>query len=159
MTETLEPFSFNQWTMEELLPHSGHMVLIDSVVSYQENAIEVEKTIKPDEVFVENGRVQGWVAIEYIAQAIGAYAGIQSKLAGQPVNVGLLIGTRKFSSEFSQFSVGDQLRITAEQIHREDSGLCVFACEVKAPQGKMTANLNVFVPEDIDAFMAEGTHE
>ena len=154
MTET-----YKQWTTEELLPHSGHMVLIDRVVSYKDNAITVVKTIKPDEVFVENGSVQGWVAIEYIAQAIGAFAGIRSKLAGEPVKVGLLIGTRKFSCDFPQFSVGDELSISAEQIHKEDSGLCVFACEVIAPQGKITANLNVFVPEDIDAFMAEGANE
>lgn len=150
---------FNQWPMEELLPHSGPMVLLDKVLDYGDDTIAVVKVIKPGEPFVMDGQVATWVGIEYMAQAVGAFAGMRAKLAGEPVKVGLLIGSRKYEADFPWFSVGDRLTITAKQIHEEDSGLCVFECLIDCPAGEVRANLNVFVPDDIDVYLSEDNHE
>lgn len=144
----------SQWSMEELVPHSGSMVLLDAVLSFSDKTISTEKVIRKDEVFLEGDTVPAWVAIEYMAQAIGAFAGIQAKLADQPVKVGLLLGTRKLTADFAGFSIGDRIIVNAEEIHREDNGLCVFACTITSPGGQIRANLNVFVPEDFDQYMS-----
>ena len=151
--------AFQQWTMEELVPHSGPMVLIDTISEYAERYICAEKTIKSDDMFLQDNQVPAWVAIEYMAQAIGAYAGIQARLAGEPVRVGLLLGTRRLETDFPAFRAGEHIRIRAEEIHREDSGLCVFACVIESPQGKISANLNVFVPENFEQYLSGDSDE
>lgn len=150
---------FQQWNIEELVPHSGPMVLIDAVTEYADTRICAEKTIKRDDMFLEGDQVPAWVAIEYMAQAIGAYAGIQAKLAGEPVKVGLLLGTRRLESDVTGFKVGEKITINAEEIHREDNGLCVFACTIDSPRGRITANLNVFVPENFEAYLSGDSNE
>ena len=150
---------FQEWTIEELVPHSGPMVLIDAVTAYADKRLCAEKTIKNNEMFLEGDQVPAWVAIEYMAQAIGAYAGIQARLAGEPVKVGLLLGTRRLESDFAGFGVGEKLEISVEEIHREDNGLCVFACVINSPRGSITANLNAFVPENFAQYLSGDSHE
>ncbi|MCG8667964.1 MAG: 3-hydroxylacyl-ACP dehydratase, partial [Pseudomonadales bacterium] len=110
------------WTVEELVPHSGAMVLLDKITSCTDSSVRAELTIKENEMFMNDGKVPSWVAIEYMAQAIGAYAGVHAKLAGEPVVVGLLIGTRKFACSIPYFRPSEKLSIAADKIHEEDSG-------------------------------------
>ena len=142
------------WTVEELVPHSGAMVLLDKVTSCTASSVQAELTIKENEMFKIDGKVPSWVSIEYMAQAIGAYAGVHAKLIDEPVVVGLLIGTRKFESSIPYFQSNEKLVITADKIHEEENGLSVFACVVETSRGNVTANLNVFVPKDIDSYMS-----
>lgn len=143
-----------QWTVEELVPHSGHMVLLDTVTECTDHSIKAELTIKENELFLDDNGVPAWVGIEYMAQAIGAFAGVQAKRAGEEIKVGLLIGTRKYQADMPAFKVGSHLRISAEEIHKEENGLSVFASKIETDQGSVKANLNVFVPKDIDAYMS-----
>lgn len=150
---------YKQWTVEELAPHSGPMVLIDAVTDYADKRICAEKTIRSDDLFLDDDEIPAWVAIEYMAQTISVYAGIQARLANQPIKVGLLLGTRRLVSDFAGFVVGEKIVITAEEIHREDNGLCVFACVIKSSRGRITANLNVFVPENFEQYLSECSNE
>ncbi len=141
------------WSIRELLPHSKAMVLLDELLDYSEESAVTALTITENSLFLENGEVPAWVAIEYMAQGIAAFAGVQSKLAGEPIKVGLLIGTRKLVSDVAGFKVGDRLVVKVTQIHKEESGLSVFECLIDAPGGEIKANLNVFVPKDINTYM------
>ena len=154
MSDSKNLIEGRDWTAEELVPHSGHMVLIDKVTACTHSSINAELTIKKDELFMVDGKVPSWVSIEYMAQAIGAYAGVQAKLVGEPVVVGLLIGTRRLECEIPYFEEGEFLQIAADKIHEEENGLSVFACKIESPRGVITANLNVFVPKDFDAYMS-----
>ena len=67
----------------ELLPHDPPMVLIDKVLSYDENSLVAEVAIRPDSAFCGANGVPGWVGIEYMAQAIAAHAGASGRLHSQ----------------------------------------------------------------------------
>ena len=84
--------------IRSLVPHAGSMVLLDRVISVEENSLCAEVGIRSDSLFCNADGVGAWVGIEYMAQAIGAYAGYRARLRGEPVKIGFLLGTRRYES-------------------------------------------------------------
>jgi len=89
--------------------------------------------------------VPAWAGIEYMAQTIAAYVGIKARQANEPIRMGFLLGTRRYSSNVAAFKVGATLTIRAEKIMQDD-GLGVFDCRIKGEAVEVTANLNVYQP-------------
>jgi len=127
-----------------LLPQSGPMVLLDAVSAYDGERIACRVTVRPDGLFVEEGRVPAVVAIEYMAQTIGAFAGLKARSAGQPVRIGYLLGTREMTMAVGHFEVGDELRVEAEHLFGGEQ-LGSFRCAVsRAGALVAAATLNVY---------------
>src|SRR2546426_3960121 len=82
--------------IRSLVPHSGPMVLLDRVVSVDEESLCAEVLIRADSMFCAAGGVGAWVGLEYMAQAIAAYAGYGARLRGAPVKIGFLLGSRRY---------------------------------------------------------------
>ena len=143
------------WPVAELLPHDGDMVLLDELLEQRPTGVTVGLTVRSDGLFDDNGRVPSWVGIEYMAQAIGAYAGLQAKQAGQPVKLGFLVGTRRYRAERPWFSCGERLTVTVDEVLQGDNGLSVFECTIAGNDLSITANLNVFQPEDVNDFLEQ----
>lgn len=135
-------------TPAELLPHTAPMVLVDEVTEVSDKRAVCRLTLRPDSMFVEDGRVPGLVCIEYMAQAIGAYVGNKSRERGEPIRIGFLLGTRELSLEVDHFDVGDELTLMAEHLFGEDT-LGSFRCTV-ARGGRTVASavINVFRSAD-----------
>ena len=51
-----------------------------------------------------------WVGLEYMAQAIGAYAGYTARLRGEPVRIGYLLGTRRYECKPAKLRLGQPAR-------------------------------------------------
>ena len=99
------------WPLAELLPHAGDMILIDQVLSFDEEQIHTRVTVKPGGLFNRaDGSLPAWVGIELMAQSIAAYAGCQARQAGLPVELGFLLGTRKFECNVERFPAVRGLR-------------------------------------------------
>ncbi len=152
------------YAIADLVPHSGTMSLLDTVIDWDEERLTAQVCIRPDSLFVAplaNGSqaVPAWIGIEYMAQAIAAYAGVQARQRGEPVRVGFLVGSRKYTCNQPGFAVGSQLTITVEREMQADNGLSVFSCRLlDASNGlEAQANLNVFQPDDVEAFLNEST--
>ena len=83
-----------------LLPHSGAMVLIDRIMAFDEDSLSAELAVRGDGLLGGDSRsVPAWAGIEYMAQAIGAYVGICARLAGEPIKLGYLLGTRRYEGQ------------------------------------------------------------
>ena len=67
-----------------LVPHAGPMVLLDRVVSVDDENLCAEVRIRADSLFCVAGEVGAWAGLEYMAQAIGAYAGMPRVSAVNP---------------------------------------------------------------------------
>ena len=130
-----------------LIPHSGRMVLLDRVVQFDGNNLTTEMTVRNDGLFGNEKEVPAWAGIEYMAQAVAAYAGIKSKLAGEPIKLGYLLGTRRYNSNVSTISVGASLTIHIKNIIQDDK-LGVFDCSIWGNGIEITANLTVYQPPD-----------
>ena len=134
--------------IEELIPHSQRMVLLDRIVDFNERSLTAELTVRDDGLFGDGKTVAAYVGIEYMAQAIAAYAGIQSKQAGEAIKIGFLLGTRRYSSNVSCFTVGTMLTVQVKNII-QDEKLGVFDCKIYAKDIEITANLTVYQPPSL----------
>ena len=129
----------------ELIPHSGSMILLDKIVEFDEHSLSAELVVRNYALLGHNKKVPAWVGIEYMAQTIAAYAGIHSKKLGEPIKLGFLLGTRRYTSNIDSFDIGTALTIKITKIIHDDK-LGVFECKIYGTGIEINANLNVFQP-------------
>jgi len=135
------------WPVAELLPHAGDMILIDHVESFDEDNIHVHVTVRAGGPFNrEDGSLPAWVGVELMAQTVAAYAGCRARQNQQPVELGFLLGTRKFECNVEHFPVGSPLQIHALRSLEDESGMGVFECHLRGPSIQASARLNVYRP-------------
>ncbi len=133
--------------VSELVPHAGQMLLLDKVIEYDNESLVAEVVVRGDGLFNVGDQVPAWVGIEYMAQTIAAHGGMMCVLAGKPIQLGFLLGTRRYVSNITAFKVGERLTITVNRI-MEDQGLGVFNCHIIADGIDISAKLNVYQPTD-----------
>jgi predicted hotdog family 3-hydroxylacyl-ACP dehydratase len=143
--------------LETLLPHRPPMILLDRMVETTELGSTCEVTIRPQTLFLESAGVPAFVGLEYMAQAVAAYGGYKSYLAGEPIAVGLLLGTPQLKTYCQFFDLGQMLQVQVIHVwgHHE---LMQFHCTIQdAATGKLLqeAELNVFKPKDLQAYLHE----
>lgn len=145
-----------KYPIADLLAHGPSMLLLDELVEYGEEHATCALTVRPHSLFFEDGGVPAWAGVEYMAQTIGAYAGIQRLQDGLPVQIGLLLGTRKYTCRLKQFPAGERLWVKAEQLMRDPSGVCAFACELgQGPDTWARAEIKAYQPHNIDEYLGQ----
>lgn len=135
--------------IRDLLPHSGPMVLLDQLVAADDESLCAEVRVREDSLFYVDGAVGGWVGLEYMAQAIGAFAGYSARLRGEPVRIGYLLGTRHYECKQASFTLGSRLKIYVKRVLQSADGLAAFDCRIDDENGLVaSANLTVFQSAD-----------
>jgi len=147
------------YSVADLVPHSGKMSLLSTIESYTDSSLTASVLITKDSMFADSDGVPAWVGIEYMAQAIGAYAGLQQRNLGQAPKLGFLLGSRKYQCDAPVFSLGSKLIIVAERELMAENGLSVFKCRLSAPGVNASAQLNVYQPEDAELFLKGENNE
>ena len=148
------------WPLAELLPHAGDMILIDQVLSFDEEQIHTRVTVKPGGLFNRaDGSLPAWVGIELMAQSVAAYAGCHARQQGKAVELGFLLGTRKFECNVEHFPAGAELHIHGLRSLEDDNGMGVFECHLTGPGIHASARLNVFRPPQADTYLAQTPRE
>jgi len=143
------------YSVAELVPHSGKMSLLDRVTEYGDDWLQAEVTITADSMFTDKQGVPAWVGLEYMAQTIGAFAGLQERLCNASPKLGFLVGSRRYSCSGEYFSIGQTLTLRVEREMVTESGLNVFQCSVQGTGIEASARLNVFQPDDAAQFIKE----
>ena len=114
----------SHWSPADVLPHRGPSLLLTRIVSWSSDRIVGEVDVPGDGPYSDAVRgVPRWLALEYMAQAVGALDGIHLKESGLDVPPGYLLGTRTLDRIDGHFAPGSRLRITAQEILRDESGL------------------------------------
>ena len=135
-----------KFAIEELVPHSGRMVLLNRVLEFDEEYMVAEVIVRDDGLFSDGNTVPAWLGIEYMAQTIAAQGGMKRRLARKPLNPGFLLGTRRYDCNVEMFAVGSVLTVSANRLV-EDQGLGVFDCRITAEGISASAKLNVYQPD------------
>lgn len=91
------------------------MQLLDEVTDYGEDRASCVLTVRGVPPFGADHAVPGLVALEYMAQAVGAYVGLRALELGQPILPGFLIGVPQLDVAVPSFHLGE--RLTAH-VHR-----------------------------------------
>jgi len=143
------------WTLAELLPHAGNMILLDELVACNDESVQARVSVKPGLLSDENGDLPAFVGLELMAQAVAAWAGVRAKRAGVPVELGFLIGTRKYTCNVPVFPNGSELQIHGRCSLEDASGLGVFECSLTGADIHAEARLNVFRPPQVAEYLYE----
>ncbi|QXI12444.1 hotdog family protein [Pseudomonas zeae] len=144
------------WPLAELLPHAGDMILIDSITSFDDEQIYTRLTVKTDGLFnLPDGSLPAWVGIELMAQSVAAFAGCHARQKGNPVELGFLLGTRKFECNVEAFPAGSELTIHGLRSLEDDNGMGVFECHINGAGIHASARLNVFRPPQVNQYLQQ----
>ncbi len=135
----------------DVVPHRGDLSLLDRIVSAGADELVCELTVRDDGLFDEAGSVSAMLGIEYMAQAVSAFSGLQR--AGRDIKIGLLLGTRKFQTNVSSFPCGTSLRVTVHPLVQGKDSVVVFDCAVEGPGIKQSARVKAYEPEDFAAYL------
>lgn len=136
----------NSYALDDLLPHAGGMMLLDNIISFDDQSLVAQVTVKGNGLFGDGKTVPALVGIEYMAQAISAHSGMMDKLAGRQSYLGFLLGTRLYRSSADSFLAGSVLTVSVKIVLQEQ-GLGVFDCKITAPDVLVEAKLNVYQPK------------
>lgn len=140
--------------ISELVPHQGPMSLLDRVIAAEGERLSAEVTVPAQGLFSHEDGVGAWVGIEYMAQAVAAWAGYQARQQGGEPRIGLLLGTRRYRCSVARFAPGQRLQVDIERGYQADNGLGQFACRIVSDGRELaSAQLTVFGPEDPGAFL------
>lgn len=143
------------YPIDQLVPHSAPMILLDRVIGYDDDSLSAMLTITPGTPFLRDDSVPAYIAIEYMAQAITAYDGIHSLLNGNPVSIGFLLGSRQLKLLVNNFNIADELVVTA-RIQYNDGEMSAFDCQTFRQQQLVAeATISVFKPADPQQVLAE----
>ncbi|TPH12243.1 3-hydroxylacyl-ACP dehydratase [Litorilituus lipolyticus] len=148
----------NTYAIEHVVPHAHPMILIDELLEYDDSKALCQLTITENSNFYnsETQSVPNYVAIEYMAQSIAAFANANEKDQGGEVSIGFLVSSRKLKVLVKEFSLASTLLVTVEQLYSEENGLSAFDCIIEqAGQIVVEAKINIFQPNDAKAFLAE----
>jgi predicted hotdog family 3-hydroxylacyl-ACP dehydratase len=114
----------------DLVPHKPPMLLLDRVLSYSNDVVSCEVQIRPDSMFVEDGQVAAVVGLEYMAQAVAAFAGLTARIEKKEFRLGLLLGSRELRFATDAFLIGDRLVVEARRTWGENE-LGHFICKIE----------------------------
>ena len=142
----------------DLLPHAPPMALLSRTLLVSDEAYEAEVDILESSLFCSQGAVPAWVGIEYMAQAIAAFAGAEALRRGEGVKVGFLLGSREYHCSAPYFKVGSTLSIRVKKVIHDPSGLSVVECRL-GPKGEaapfVVSNLTVHEVPSLSAYLKE----
>jgi predicted hotdog family 3-hydroxylacyl-ACP dehydratase len=143
-------------SVEDILPHKGDMVLIHSLLEYGEDYLTSCVDIKKQILFKNaNGEVPSWIGMEYMAQTIGAFAGVAAEKTGGDPKIGFLISVRQYKMNHSVFTSDQKLRIHVKLTY-SDSVMGAYDCTIEDYKSKkelVTSLVRVYQPEDVEKFL------
>ncbi|AIY41878.1 3-hydroxydecanoyl-[ACP] dehydratase [Collimonas arenae] len=144
--------------IRSFLPHSGVMVLLDCLLEVGAEELLAEVKIRADSLFCQPQGVPAWVGVEYMAQAIAAYAGYTAQQRGEAVRIGFLLGTRRYEAACAEFAIGSVLQVHVQKLLQADNGVGSFECHIRdGAQELASGTITVFQPDDAAVFLEGST--
>ena len=128
--------------LEELLPHAAPMTLLSGCMQGDdESEADAWVDVSPASPFYDAsiGGVPGCVALEYMAQAMAAVAGLAHRRRGEQPKVGFVLGSRRMSIAIPVFRSGERYRVRAKCDYQDES-FGSFDCKVEDPSGATVAS-------------------
>lgn len=138
------------------VPHRHGMCLLDTLLEVGDEHLHAEVTPRRGDLFASSDGIPGWVGLEWLAQAIAAWAGVQAVNHGETPQIGFLLGTRRYQCLTPLFIFDQPIRIEVELDFRADNGLGAFRGRLRDSDDQQlaSATLNVFQPESRQALEA-----
>jgi predicted hotdog family 3-hydroxylacyl-ACP dehydratase len=124
----------NNAEIRKLIPHSGLMCLLDSVIEWDDRSITCMSNTHRDPAnpLRRGGRLSAVHALEYAAQAVAVHGGLRARSAGATAPPGYLAALRDAHLHVTRLDdVASPLQICAHRLFG-DSANTVYECRVLA---------------------------
>ena len=115
--------------LEDILPHRSPLLLLSEVIEVSSEKLLSRVNITDESLFFSGLLVPNYVSIEYMAQTVGLFMGLEVGNHQKKPKVGFLIGVRQFECSIDGFRNGDNLIIEADPLLVEDP-VGNFKCRV-----------------------------
>lgn len=102
--------------IKELIPQREPIIMVDSIMEFEENRIVGGLTVKNPSIFVENKELKEPGVLEHMAQTVALYTGYQFYIQNKKPPTGY-IGSMKGIEIFRLPKVGEKLKTTASILH------------------------------------------
>lgn len=143
-----------RYAARDLLPHRDTLLLLDELDGYGADWICMRRRVRATEPSATQDGVPAWAGIEYMAQTAAAWGGIERLQRGLPVNIGFLLGTRRYQANVDFFPMDAELRIYARLVMRDEHQLAAFECEIEHNGVRLAwADIKAYRPENVDQFL------
>ena len=130
------------YRIEDLINHRRGMLLVDRLVSYDMSGVVIEVIIKEDTSFLNEDYVPAWIGIEYAAQAVAVWAGLQAVQGDKRIKTGLLLSCRKYKSTRPRFMLGEVLNIHIREEFRSRR-MGTYDCRIYDETGKEVVTVSL----------------
>jgi predicted hotdog family 3-hydroxylacyl-ACP dehydratase len=143
------------YTIAQVLPHAGPMRLLDALHEHGPDHVVCGVVIGANSLFSDGVHgVPAWVGLEYMAQTVCAFSGVEEVRAGLAPTIGLLLGTRSYQCSSEWFALGSTLRIRADLLMRDENDLVAFACTISDENDVLArGDLKAYRPKDVLALL------
>jgi len=147
------------WTPVELLPHAGDAILLDHIQSWNDQYLEAVSIPGASPLYIQDdGHLPNWLGLEIMAQAVAAWAGCQARQAGLPVELGFLLGTRRYDCRVEHYAAGQALLVRVQPSLHDATGMGVFETwlfDADTHELLAEARLNVYRPRNVLSYLQE----
>jgi predicted hotdog family 3-hydroxylacyl-ACP dehydratase len=118
----------------EFLYHRAPMIFLDEIIDSGPDYLVAGVHIRQGIPFFEELRgVPAWIGLEYMAQAVAAFAGVRARADNKPVALGMLIGCRQYSSKIPSFVPGTRIEVRIRELASVENSLGSFDCALTTP--------------------------
>ena len=119
--------------LSKLVPHAGQMRLLSAVLEHTPERTVCRVDVEDSRLFLgPDGSVPGFLALEWMAQAVAAHAGLVAWRRGETPRPGLFLGARRARIHVDAFRPGQTLHVVSRHL-RGERRLAWFECRVEDP--------------------------
>ncbi|MBZ9559928.1 MULTISPECIES: hypothetical protein [unclassified Modicisalibacter] len=134
------------------VPQRGPLCLLDKLLTVDEASLVASVRPGDNTLFVNEAGVPGWVGVEWLAQAVAAWAGWHAAAHGDAPAVGFLVGTRHYRCRATAFAADGSLAVHVTRDFVADNGLARFRGEIRDGDDLLAeGNLTIYQPAAEDA--------
>jgi predicted hotdog family 3-hydroxylacyl-ACP dehydratase len=136
------------------------MVLLDELLFCEGERLRAKATVRPGPYSDADGSLPSWLGIEILAQGVAAWVGWEAWQAGREVQLGFLLGTRRYECELERLPAGMVLIVDVERSMQDGNGMGVFECSlfdgaIDGASAIARARLNLYQPNDVVDYTQE----
>ena len=152
----MTPSRRHHFTPGEVLPIAGPSILLNAIIDWEEDRLRARVDhAQPGLYSNPDGSVPCWVGLEYMAQAVGALAGIRDLRAGRGPRPGVLLGTRRFRAHVRTFAAGAPVTVEVVEVLREAEGMGAYDCTISGPALLAEASIKMMQVADLATLLKE----
>lgn len=99
------------------------MCLLTELIDAHDGGAIAETRTRRDDLFAEADGIPAWVGVEWLAQAVAAWAGFRAVASGEPPTPGLLLGAKRYRANAPVFAFDQRIRVIVTIDFVADNGV------------------------------------